>query len=78
MKNRKGITSKTCDDSLVKQISIGDAYKMALRAKNGNDKKRANCILAIISRTMREDGRKGYYTEKIRFIGEEEHRLIGV
>lgn len=73
----KGISiTNNSEDVPVFQISIDQAYKLAIRAKKKKDSQRANRIIAIISRAIKEDGNKGYYTGTVRFIGTEERKLI--
>lgn len=76
MVNKEANMIRAIDVSTISHISIGQAYKLALRAKNNKETRRANEILAIISRTIKEDGKNGCFTGKVRFIGTNEHELI--
>lgn len=77
MENKK-LSIISIANSTVQQISIDKAYKMAIRAKRNRETERANRILSIIIRAIKEDAANGYYTGKVRFVGTAENRLLSI
>ena len=56
-------------------ISIDKAYKMAINAFEKQEMEKADSLVSIISRSIKKDGKKGFFSGEVEFVGAEKSLL---